>query len=772
MLRTIDFSTRPTVDSLPSCVAAHDPDCASGHLHHVSAWEGPRAPTAPDAAECDAASPRHDATAPHGKPRRPRLVALSAGAALVVAGLLHSAVPSAAAFLHVDQFGYRPQATKVAVLGDPQVGFNAGESYAAPATVQVRRASDDAIVLVVNTVLHEGGAIDPASGDRGWWADFSSLTTPGSYYLYDAIGDERSPVFVVADDVYREVLVAACRMFYYNRCGTAKPESYAGADWSDSFCFSQDAATRDIAHPNDPARYKDLSGGWFDAGDYNKYVTFADRAVHDLLAAYEENPLVFGDDFGIPESGNGVPDLLDELRWELDWLARMTNPDGSTHLKMGSRNYSENTLSPPSANTDPRYYGPVCTSASVSLAGMFAHAALVYGQIPGLAAYATSLGVHAEAAWNWALPYFTSGTLQTGCDDGSIVAGDADWSVAEQEQAFVTAAVHLFALTGDPAYDAFVTQHYASTEPISQSFWGPYFMPLNDALLRYAALPDADPTVSATIRASLAADRQNNWSGYYGFDGRDLYRAFMPDWSYHWGSNLPRTHYGNLNRQVTRFGIAGSDPEAEALIAAEHLHWIHGANPLGLCYLSNMYALGADHCLNQIYHTWFAHGTIWDHALESERGPAPGYVSGGPNAQFSVPEIQPPAGQPLQKSYLDFNDGWPTNSWEVSEPAIYSQAGYIRLLAGEVSLDTTDAPNPPLAGTEMLRVVPNPGRGIFQLRGAPEGVAARLYAVDGRLVRELRAAEIGSGTIDLGAVPPGLYLLEAGDRSARVIVRR
>ena len=71
-----------------------------------------------------------------------------------------------------------------------------------------------------------------------------------------------------------------------------------------------------------------MRGGWFDAGDTNKYVTFASHPLHQLLSAYTQNPAVWTDDFNIPESNNGVPDLLDEIRFELDWFQRMQDNDG------------------------------------------------------------------------------------------------------------------------------------------------------------------------------------------------------------------------------------------------------------------------------------------------------------------------------------------------------------------------------------------------------------------------------------------------------------
>jgi hypothetical protein len=189
--------------------------------------------------------------------------------------------------------------------------------------------------------------------------------------------------------------------------------------------------------------------------------------------------------------------------------------------------------------------------------------------------------------------------------------------------------------------------------------------------------------LAATIVASAQANVSGNWLNHYGIGNLGLYRDDMPTWSYDWGSNQAKANYGNLNLLFAENGIG--TPSDLLNRAKEFLHSFHGVNPLGIVQLSNMYAYGADRSVNEIYHTWFHDGTVYDHALNSPNGPAPGYVVGGPNKNFTVTWIQPPSGQPDSKSYLDFNDGWPNNSWEVSEPAIYYQAAYIRLLAGVIS---------------------------------------------------------------------------------------
>jgi hypothetical protein len=81
-----------------------------------------------------------------------------------------------------------------------------------------------------------------------------------------------------------------------------------------------------------------------------------------------------------------------------------------------------------------------------------------------------------------------------------------------------------------------------------------------------------------------------------------------------------------------------------------------------------------------MFHEWFRHGSIWDNARTSECGPPPGFLTGGPNANYTG-SLSPPAGQPRQKAYRDWNTGWPENSWEITEPGIYYQAAYVKLLS-------------------------------------------------------------------------------------------
>ena len=582
----------------------------------------------------------------------------------------------------VDQFGYRPDDPKVAVIRDPREGFDRADHFEPGADYQVRNVTDGAAVLSGHPAAWRHGEVQASSGDSGWWFDFSSVRAPGSYFVYDVRRQVRSAVFAVRQDVYKPVLREALRMYFYQRSGFPKRRPYAQQCWVDEAAYAgpgQDTEARDITDRENRAKVRNLAGGWFDAGDTNKYVTFAVTAVHQLLSAYEQSPAAFGDDFGIPESGNGVPDVLDEVKWETDWLKRMQYPDGSAALKVGE--IVDATGTAPGQDRNPRFYVPSCTSATIAVAGMLAHAALVYGGVERLRHESSDLGARAVSAWR----NFQHTARQTHCDNGVVRAGIADWSEADQAGEAVVAAVYLYALTADTQYQDYVQAHYREARPYRDMGWSRYNPEQGGALLYYTTLASAAERTKAAILADKAADvRAGNQ--IYGFNpDDDLYRAFLHDAQYHWGSNAPRANYGNSNLDIGTYHIAGDAQLDYRTRALEILHYFHGVNPFGMVYLTNMYAQGAARSANEIYHTWFWQDSKWSDALSSQCGPAPGYVPGGPNADAvknGVPaSLVPPAGQPPQKSYRDWNRAWPESSWAITEPGIYYQSAYVQLLS-------------------------------------------------------------------------------------------
>lgn len=586
--------------------------------------------------------------------------------------------------IHVDQFGYTPRMSKVAVISNPQTGYNASESFSPGNTYQVIDNSTGTVVYTGAPTQWQSGSTHGMSGDAGWWFDFTSVSTPGTYYILDVSNNVRSDLFDINNNVYNEILKVACRAFYYNRCNIAKAAPYAESNWVDGNNFNnpgQDTDCIDLNDQSNASRRKDLSGGWWDAGDNNKYVTFAEQPVHELLSAYESYPDAFPDNWNIPESGNGISDIVDEVDWEITWLEKMQESDGKVIIKMGNIDYSDNDLSPPSLNTDNRYYGPTCSSSTMAFAGMIAHAAIVYDGISGLTSRVPSLTQAAEDAWDAVIDDFNADILDYDCDDGTIKAGDADRGYTDQKESALIAAVYLFELTGNNDYNQYVVDHIYDAEYMQIGWWGPFKSAINEALLRYTTLSGADQTTADLIINSITPHVQGDWDGFYGFNENDLYRAFAPDYMYHWGSNNTLAKLGTMNISAVDYNIDPANADDLIQKAEEMVHYFHGVNPQNIVYLSNMGNFGAEYSANEIYHFWFRDGSVYDNAQTSTYGPAPGFVAGGANKDYTISWLSPPANQPPMKAYKDWNTSNPEESWQITEPAIYYQSAYIRLLA-------------------------------------------------------------------------------------------
>jgi len=598
-------------------------------------------------------------------------------------------------YLVVDQFGYRPSMKKVAILVDPQVGWNAEDEYEPDDRLEVRRFDDGTHVFTGETKAWRHGLTDPISGDRGYWFDFSEVREPGSYFILDRMSGVRSVRFDIRKDVYRDVLKAAVRMFYFNRANFAKVKPFAcvgqkcwlqGVDYMGP---GQDKEAHSVLDRENDATIRDLSGGWWDAGDTDKYTTFTYSVMHQLLSAYGEHPGPFTDDYNIPESGNGLPDLIDEIKYELDFLKKMQPKDlgGGALLKVGNVEYDDPV---PEESAFQRYYYPAtCSSATITLASVFAHASLVLSKFARLQPYARDLRARALAAWK----HYGSHSKSDACDDGTIKSGDADVKLDEQDARAVVAAVYLFALSGDRRFEAFIKEKRRLTRPFKEDTWSLYEPAEGDAFLFYTTLPNADPR----LRQSILKRKRSNWkhADIFGYKpDKDLYGAYIPEYSYHWGSNQPRANVGNTNYDMVQYRLVSGDEAAGARDrAAGIVHSFHGVNPMQLVYLSQMQAYGAERSCNEIYHAWFRDGDArWDSAANSELGPAPGYVPGGPNQSYCENDTDHGChdseirNQPPGKAYLDFNTAWAPEreydmSWALSEPAIYYQAAYVKLLS-------------------------------------------------------------------------------------------
>jgi len=605
-------------------------------------------------------------------------------------------------YIIVDQFGYLPDAPKKAVIKDPQTGFDAEESFSPGTTYELIDANTGTSVFSGSPQAWNGGTTDTSSGDKVWWFDFSSVTETGDYYVLDVDNDVRSFEFRISPSVYNEVLKHAVRTFFYQRSGFSKEEPYAEPGWADGASHIgalQDTEARLYSESKNAATERDVSGGWYDAGDYNKYTNWTAGYVIKMMYAYKENPDVWTDDFNIPESGNGVPDLLDEAKWGLDHLLRMQNDDGSVLSVVGVAHDS-----PPSSATGQSLYGPANTSATLTSAAAFAMASTVYQSID-MNEYADKLEAKAIEAWNWAdaNPDVIFKNNDAEYNSRGLAAGQQEVGDYGRLTKKIMAAVFLFDLTGDGVYKNFVDDNYQNVNLIQWNYAFPFQADKQDMLLYYSSLEGATADVAEDIKNVYGNSMMNGDENYPAINGeKDPYMAHIKD--YTWGSNSTKSIKGNMFLNMWRFD-AGSVAQQEALDAAlGYINYLHGVNPLNFVYLSNMFKYGAKQGVREFYHTWFHDGSRkWDRAGESIYGPAPGFLTGGPNPSYNWDgccpdgcgsgannqacydvDIVPPKNQPAQKSYRDFNNTWPLNSWEVTENACGYQMNYIRLLANYV----------------------------------------------------------------------------------------
>ena len=207
-----------------------------------------------------------------------------------------------------------------------------------------------------------------------WIADFSKLNKPGKYYL-EVPGVGRSIDFEIGDKVYDFAFYTSMRAFYLWRCGTEVNGVHNGNRYYHAACHTDDA-WQNYIDINDPNTRRDATGGWHDAGDYNKYVVNADVTLGAMFWAWEQ----FGDKLkkiklDIPDTAPGYPDYLKELKWETDWLLKMQYPDGSGKVSHKISTLQFGGFIMPEKETAKRYFVGWGSPATADFVAMLAMAA-------------------------------------------------------------------------------------------------------------------------------------------------------------------------------------------------------------------------------------------------------------------------------------------------------------------------------------------------------------------------------------------------------------
>jgi hypothetical protein len=400
---------------------------------------------------------------------------------------------------------------------------------------------------------------------------------------------------------------------------------------------------------------RDVSRGWYDAGDYGKYVAFAAGAVVDLLSAQETFPGVFGDANNIPESGNGKPDVLDEVQWELDWMLSMqdTASGGFYHLVYPNGCPSSGSCRPEDI-TAPRYVedlmggvGDVRPTATTAKAvAALAHASAAYRSHDK--AYAKKLLAAARAGWAYLV-----------ANPQNIPATGFNGEQSSDDEDRLWAAAELFRATREREYGAYFLAHYQAHEAVWTSTTDNAAETPMRAFLAYFAAPGADRAARRWFRPRFEA-----WKQVQLARTEKPWRNFLDDGSgeygsdYYWGSNSVTLQEVVVIALAERALDGFIDPGI-LKVARRQLNYLLGVNPLRKSYVTG-YGVDAP---GQVFSSIFSSDGI--------DGLPPGILVEGPN-QYQGWKYSRFFG----RCYVDTN-----TDWTVSEHAIYFNANLVFVLA-------------------------------------------------------------------------------------------
>ncbi len=449
--------------------------------------------------------------------------------------------------LFVNQIGYDLNRSKFAYA----TGLNGGEAF------EVCSKADDTIVFT-------GHANQPVSdrlaGEPVCCLDFSDLKTAGLFYIRTASTDGKSvqsqPVNI-GTGLYDELYFSILYYFYLSRCGQDTTDSKFNT-WGHAACHTGKA----LVYGTD--LYKEVNGGWHDAGDYGRYIVAASKAVMDLLLAFEASASKF--------------DILAEVRFELEWMLKMQREDGGVFHKVSCYHFCG--FINPQDEKDELVISPVSSTATADFAGCLAFASGFYKESDP--AFAKTLLDAALKAWN----YLESHDEELFKNPPEITTGGyGDWSSAD-ERYFACAA--LFLQTGDNAYvqKAMQLRQSILDRPDNPEFpwmnkwfegfgWGMVAGYGTELFLR-AKDKIQDASIVKTLKASILASA-------------DRLLQIVKTASF--GTSLDKVHWGscghvcdNAHALLIAYELTGREEYYEA--AKKQLDYVLGCNPNDICFVT------------------------------------------------------------------------------------------------------------------------------------------------------------------------------------------
>ncbi len=575
--------------------------------------------------------------------------------------------------VRLNQEGFYPSRTKIATVLT---------SSTTPINWQLVNSAGTVVFSGKSTVK----GFDHASGDNVHIIDFSNYKTVGTGYKIvtdvpvTKTGDNESMKFNIGDDIYSKMKYDSIKYFYYHRSGIPITMPYANDEqWIRPAGHYPDILTLDPTKGYS-ANYTqlDVTGGWYDGGDYGKNVANGGISTWTLMNSYER-ALYFGDtsvapfkdgSLNIPESGNGYPDILDEARYNLNTLLNMQVPAGNTlagmvHYKAGDVRWLD-LATRPDQDKMTRYLQPPTTDATLKLAAIAAQGSRLWKEYD--AAFATKCLTAAETAWDAAVAhpeiYVPLSSYLGGAYGDNYVL-----------DAFYWAACELYVTTGSQKYLDYIknSPHYLEepTELVGGEDMGTTgcFDLDNTAgmgTITLALVPNGLPATDvAKAKANImaAADKFLSIEQTQGY-GVPIEEKLIPSpFDQPAVSGFPRgSNSFVVNNAIvmsyaylfSRYNFTGYNKYLNGALTA--MDYILGRNPNVQSYVTGY----GDNPLENPNHRFWAY-----QADKSFPHPPAGCMSGGPNSGLQDPWVKSlgwqPGKIPSEKCFVDNIESWSTN---------------------------------------------------------------------------------------------------------------
>lgn len=499
--------------------------------------------------------------------------------------------------IRVNQLGYFPDETKKAVI----TGLSDANDFSIVEIKSNQKVFQGELSVEIKTTF---------SDKTVRHADFSTFRNEGEFCVF-VKGLGCSPPFGISNGIIKELGKASLKAFYFQRASTDLPEQYAGiwvrnAGHPDDRIFVHASAANSERQENEVIS---APFGWYDAGDYNKYIVNSGITMGTLLSLFEDFPEFSKNlDMEIPESDNEIPDILDELFWNLKWMSAMQDPDDrGVYHKLTTADFEGMVL--PEYAVNKRYVVAKSTAAALDFAAVMAQAARVFKDFyPNLEKEYLNA---AELAWNWALEnpevYYKQNEMNNQFSPAINTGAYGDNQLKDE---WIWAAAELYISTQNPDYlkKIEIPKEFELPSWSKVSWLGYYSL-----IRKQDELPNLQKSLLDAIKRTLI----NQAGQYVDFATNNAYLTSMgsSEKDYVWGSNSVASNQGIA--LVQAYKLTGEEKYLETAIG--NINYILGKNATGYSYVTGFgfqTPMRPHHRLAE---------------AEPEKAPLPGFMVGGPN---------------------------------------------------------------------------------------------------------------------------------------------